>query len=106
VTHAGHAVAEVLAAHPDGLVAVVTARPSAIPTRSAPEVLGAVAVGDLRTLVDADPARAGDDVSWHAGPAPAAVGAGEDLAGARSRLPGGAPVLVLVDGRAVALTSW
>jgi hypothetical protein len=69
-------------------------------------VLGAVAVGELRALVDADPARAGDDVSRHAGRAPAAVGAGEDLAGARARLPGGGPVLVLVNGRAVALTLW
>ena len=69
-------------------------------------MLGAVAVDDLRALVGADPARAADDVCRHAGPAPAAVGAGEDLAGARSRLPAGAPVLVLVDGRAVALTRW
>jgi cystathionine beta-synthase len=106
VAHAGHTVAEVLVAHPDGLVAVVTARPSGAPTRSAPEVLGAVTVDDLRALVGADPARAGDDVCRHAGPAPATAGAGEDLAGPRSRLPAGAPVLVLVDGRAVALTRW
>ena len=43
-------------------------------------------------------------VRRHAGAAPAAVGAGEDLTGARARLPLGGPVLVLVDGRAVALT--
>ncbi len=100
VAHAGHTVGSV-AALPAGLVAVVAARDSDDPTRSAPEVLGAVAPADLRALLAADPARAGDDVAAHAGGPPAAVGAGENLAEALARTAG--PVLVLVDGRAVAL---
>jgi cystathionine beta-synthase len=103
VAHAGHRVAEVLAVHPDGLVAVVVPRPSDASTRSAPEVLGAVDATALRALVDADPARADDDVLAHASPPPATVGAGEDLQSAVARLDGDGPALVLVDGRAVAL---
>jgi cystathionine beta-synthase len=106
VAHAGHTVGEVLAAHDDGaLVAVVTARESDAATRSAPEVLGVVAPADLRALVGADAARAAEDVAGHAGPTPAAVGAGENAAAALGRLGGDGPVLVLVDGRAVALVT-
>jgi Cysteine synthase len=50
VAHAGHTVGAVLAVHDTGLVAVVVPRDSDAPTRSAPEVLGAVASGDLRAL--------------------------------------------------------
>jgi cystathionine beta-synthase len=103
VAHAGHSVGAVLDVHADGLVAVVTPRDSAAPTRSAPEVLGVVAPADLRALVTVDPARSGDDVAAHAGAAPTAVGAGENLAEAVARLDGEGPLLVLVDGRAVAL---
>jgi cystathionine beta-synthase len=103
VAHAGHTVAAVLDAHTEGLVAVVVARESDAPTRSAPEVLGVVEPARLRAFVAADPGRAGDDVAAHAGPAPAAVGAGENLAEARARLDGDGPVLVLVDGRAITL---
>jgi cystathionine beta-synthase len=102
VAHVGHTVAAVLATQPDGLVAVVAARTSADPTRAAPEVLGVVAPGELRALVAADRARAGDDVAQHTGSPPAAVGAGENLRDALERV-GPGPTLVLVDGRAVAL---
>jgi cystathionine beta-synthase len=105
VAHAGHTVAAVLDAHREGLVAVVTPRPSDAPTRSAPEVLGVVEPADLRALVAADPGRAGDDVAAHAAPAPTALGAGENLPAARARLAGDGPVLVLVDGRAVTLVA-
>jgi cystathionine beta-synthase len=103
VAHAGHTVAAVLDTCPEGLVAVVTPRKSDDPTRSAPEVLGVVEAAALRALVAADPGRADDDVAVHAGSAPAAVGAGENLAEARGRLADEGPVLVLVDGRAVTL---
>ncbi len=104
VADAGHTVAAV-AGLEAALVAVVTARESDDPTRSAPEVLGAVVPAELRRLVAADPARAGDDVADHAGGPPAAVGDGENLAAALARLDGNGPVLVLVDGRAVALVA-
>lgn len=103
VAHAGHAVGRVLDVHRDGLVAVVTARESDSRTRSAPEVLGVVAPAYLRALVAAGPERAADDVLAHAGGPPAAVGGGENLADAVARLPADGPLLVLVDGRAVAL---
>jgi cystathionine beta-synthase len=108
VAHAGHTVGAVLALGHPGLVAVVTPRESGSPTRSAPEVLGAVASATLRALVAADSARAGDDVAAHHTGVPAAVGAGENAAAAVARLDaegGNGPVLVLVDGRAVALVT-
>lgn len=100
VAHADHTVGAVALLDAD-LVAVVTPRESASPTRSAPEVLGTVSPAVLRALVAADPARAGDAVAAHSGPAPTAVGAGENAAEAFPRVNG--PVLVLVDGRAVGL---
>ncbi len=106
VAPAGTSVGDLLRVHPDGLVAVVTPRRTDFPTRSAPEVLGTVAPAALSRLVADSPAVAEDDVVKHAGPPPPAVGAGENLAAAASRLRGAAPddpVLVLVDGRAVAL---
>ena len=102
VAHAGHTVGDVAGSDAD-LVAVVAPRDSDAPTRSAPEVLGIVAPGELRLLLEADPARADDDVADHAGGPPSAVGAGENLAGALARTDG--PVLVLVDGRAVAVAA-
>jgi hypothetical protein len=87
------------------LVAVVTPRDSDTPTRSAPEVIGVVEPAALRALVAADPNRSDDDVTAHAGPAPVAVGAGENLAAAKGRLAGDVPVLVLVDGRAVTVVA-
>ncbi|MDT7710215.1 MAG: cystathionine beta-synthase [Pseudonocardiales bacterium] len=102
VAHPGHTVGAV-AEQDAALVAVVTARASDAPTRSSPEVLGAVVPEELRRLVRDDPERAGDDVADHASGPPAAVGAGENLADARARIDGDTPVLVLVDGRAVAL---
>jgi cystathionine beta-synthase len=105
VAYPEHTLAQVLAGPATGMVAVVTARASDAPTRSAPEVLGAVAVTDLHQLVAADPACAAHAVGRYAGPPPAAVGAGENLAAARARLGGDDPVLVLVDGRAVAFTA-
>jgi hypothetical protein len=108
VAHAGHTVGAVLALGHPGLVAVVTPRESGSPTRSVPEVLGAVASATLRALVAAEPARAGDDVAAHHTGVPAAVGAGENAAAAVARLDaegGNGPVLVLVDGRAVALVT-
>jgi cystathionine beta-synthase len=103
VAHPAHRVSDVLDAHADGLVAIVVPRTSDAPTRSAPEVLGTLDTAVLREVVAADPARADDDVLAHAGPPPAAVGAGESLTAAVARLTGDDPVLVLVDGRAVAL---
>lgn len=88
---AGTPVADVPAA---GLVAVVTARDTV--DRSAPEVLGVVEPARLRGLPP------GDDVAAHAGAAPPGVGDGENAAEAHARVPDG-PVMVLVDGRAVAL---
>lgn len=85
----------------EAALVAVTPRASDSPTRSAPEVLGAVSPADLRALITADPARAGDAVATHAGPAPAAGGAGENAAEAFARVDG--PVRVLVDGRVVAL---
>lgn len=91
-------VADVLRRHRDGLVALVVPRTSASPTRSAPEIVGTVAPADLRA------APATDDVACHAGPPPAAVGAGENAEAALARIGRtGGPVMVLVDGRAVAL---
>jgi len=91
----GTPVATVLAQRAAGLVAVV-ARPGPA-TPSAPEVVGTVTAEGLRS------ASPGDDVARYAGPSPATVGAGENLAAARARLGGAGPVLVLVDGRGVAL---
>jgi cystathionine beta-synthase len=105
VAHAGQSLAAVLDVHSDGLVAVVTPRDSDTPTRSAPEVIGVVEPAALRALVAADPHRSDDDVTAHAGPAPVAVGAGENLAAAKGRLAGDVPVLVLVDGRAVTVVA-
>jgi cystathionine beta-synthase len=102
VAHAGHTVGDVAGLGAD-LVAVVAARDSDAPTRSAPEVLGIVAPGELRLLVEAEPARAVDDVADHVGGPPAAVGSGENLADALARTDG--PVVVLVDGRAVAVVA-
>ena len=90
-------VADVLAHHRDGLVALVVARPSDSPTRSAPEVLGVVSPAQLRGRDGTEPARE------HA-TSPAAVGHGESAAAALERIGrSGGPVLVLVDGRGVAL---
>lgn len=100
VAHADHTV-HAAAALDAELLAVVTPRESGSPTRSAPEVVGTVRPSDLRALLAADPARAGDALAHHTAPAPTAVGAGENAAAARARVDG--PALVLVDGRAVAL---
>ncbi|MBN9100138.1 MULTISPECIES: cysteine synthase family protein [unclassified Pseudonocardia] len=100
VAHADHTVAAVAQLDAD-LVAVVTPRPSREPTRSAPEVVGAVRPADLRALLAGDPGRGGDPVVGHATGTPTAVGAGENAAEAGARVDG--PALVLVDGRAVAL---
>ncbi|MFC4949665.1 PLP-dependent cysteine synthase family protein [Pseudonocardia sp. GCM10023141] len=104
VVPATDTVAAVLARHGSGPVAVVVPRTSDAPTRSAPEVIGSVDPAELRALVAADPERAADSVTRHAGSAPAAVGHGENAAAATARIDGGkGPVLLLIDGRAVAL---
>jgi cystathionine beta-synthase len=101
VVPAGTPLAEVLRAHRTGPVAVVVPRESDDTTRSFPEVLGVVAVDALRAVVGAAPDRAGEDVTLHAVPA-AAVGAGEAVSTAATRLGDREHVLVLVDGRVVA----
>jgi cystathionine beta-synthase len=102
VAAAGSPLSEVLAAHRTGPVAVVVPRDSTEPTRAYPEVLGVVSVDALRAAVATDPARAADDVAGHAVPA-AAIGAGEAVATAVRRLGPGDHVLVLTDGRVVAI---
>jgi cystathionine beta-synthase len=103
VAPAGMTVAEVLLVHAEGPVAVVVPRDSPDPTRSGPEVLGVVSADVLRAVVASDPPRAGDDVLLHAAPA-AAVGSGENVAAAAERLTRPAEyLLVLVDGRVVAI---
>ncbi|MBW0118159.1 PLP-dependent cysteine synthase family protein [Pseudonocardia abyssalis] len=96
VAPAGTTVGEALAVHGTGPVAVVTPRESDRETRSAPEVLGVVAVHPGLS--------AGDDVAAHVTGPPPAVGDGEEAAAAHARVPDG-PVLVLVDGRVVAMIS-
>ena len=61
-----------------------------------------VSVDVLRAAVEADPGRAGDDVADHAAPA-ATVGAGETVAAAAGRPTTGEYVLVVEDGRVVAV---
>ncbi|MDN5920319.1 MAG: cysteine synthase family protein [Pseudonocardia sp.] len=93
-----------LAGAPAGtaVIPVVAARHTDATTWSAPDVIGTVAVTDLDAL---DPSA---EVGAHAGPPPPAVGHGEDAAAARTRIgdgPAGAPVLMLVDGRATTTTT-
>ncbi|MCO1657759.1 PLP-dependent cysteine synthase family protein [Pseudonocardia humida] len=102
VAPGGTPLAEVLRAHREGPVAVVVARESGDPTRSLPEVLGVVRVEALRAVVDGEPGRADEDVAGHAVPA-TAVGAGEAVDSAAARLGPAEHVLLLVDGRVVAV---
>ncbi len=93
-----------LAGAPSGTTAVpvVAPRRTDAVTWSAPDVVGAIAVAGLDAL---DPSA---EVGRHAGPPPPAVGHGEDAAAARARRgrgPADAPVLMLVDGRAVTTTT-
>ncbi|MEQ3549998.1 cysteine synthase family protein [Pseudonocardia nematodicida] len=80
---------------------VVQPRVTDATTWSAPDVLGSIAVGALAGLAGSD------RVGAHAGPPPATVGHGEAAVAAATRLDDagagpGDPVLILVDGRAVA----
>ncbi|MFP5068252.1 PLP-dependent cysteine synthase family protein [Pseudonocardia nantongensis] len=87
---------------PLATVPVVAPRRTGETTWSAPDVLGTVSVGALAGLSP------GDRIGAHAGPPPVTVGHGEYRAAADARLDAAGvaphdPVLVLVDGRAVAL---
>ncbi len=95
-------VAEVLTAHPTGLVAVVVGRDSDDATRSAPEVLGVVSAEALRAAVDAGEVRGDEAVGPRAAPA-RAVGAGENATTAAERVGPVEHLLALVDGRVVAV---
>ncbi|NMI01016.1 PLP-dependent cysteine synthase family protein [Pseudonocardia acidicola] len=105
-----HTVGAVLAAVPGdgpgapGVVPVVHPRRTDATTWAAADIIGSVALDELRRLVTADPAVAGELVGRHAAAPLDTVGAGESAAAARARLgPGdGRPLLLLVDGRAVA----
>ncbi|HZG91461.1 MAG TPA: cysteine synthase family protein [Pseudonocardia sp.] len=102
VAPAATPVADVLAAHPTGPVAVVVARDSPDATRSAPEVLGVVSADALAAALAADPGLGAGPVRPHAVPA-VAVGVGEDLATATARARDAEYLLVVVDGRVVAV---
>ncbi len=83
---------------PPPSVTVVQPRRTSATTWSLPDVLGSIRHDGLAGLV------AGDRIGTCAGPPPATAGHGEEAAAARARLSTvgpDAPVLVLVDGRAV-----
>ena len=83
---------------PPPVVVGVQPRRTGATTWSVPDVLGTIRSDALAGMVS------GDRLGTCAGPPPATVGHGEDVASARARLDGLAPsdpVLVLVDGRAV-----
>jgi cystathionine beta-synthase len=76
----------------------------AVGDRAAGDIVGSVSPAGLRRAVAADPAVADDPVSRHRRAPLATVGAGERVADALARVPDdGLPLVVLSDGRAVAL---